>query len=201
MLITSKSSAMAKQLRGPGAPLGEVFAWLSALYFRGKLLYARRFATAGSFVMAPGLGLRDPDSIIGTDDLRAMGTIEIESDAFIAPLRRDAVRVDGDKPSRVVLLGSIATGKYIDTLLAVFRDRLVFPGSFVGRGDMSRGGLLLRCARSGEELDYVPVAGATRRGKRPPKLPRLQPAASDSSAERSDAGIGTGVRVARSTKT
>lgn len=66
---------------------------------------------------------------------------------------------------------------------------------------MSRGGLLLRAARSGEELAYVPVAGATRHGKRPPKLPRLQPTTSDSSADRSGPGIGTGVRVARSTKT
>jgi hypothetical protein len=35
---------------------------------------------------------------------------------------------------------------------------------------MSRGGLLLRAVRSGEELQYVPVAGAVRRGQRPPKL-------------------------------
>jgi hypothetical protein len=35
---------------------------------------------------------------------------------------------------------------------------------------MSRGGLLLRCARAGEELTYVPVQGAVRHGPRPPKL-------------------------------
>jgi hypothetical protein len=35
---------------------------------------------------------------------------------------------------------------------------------------MSRGGLMLRAAASGEELDYVPVAGAIRRGARPPRL-------------------------------
>ena len=71
-----------------------------------------------------------------------------------------------------MLLGSIATGKYVDPLLEVFRDRLVFPETFVGRGDMSRGGVLLRAARSGEELSYRPIAGAIRHGKRPPKLPR-----------------------------
>jgi hypothetical protein len=29
---------------------------------------------------------------------------------------------------------------------------------------------MLRCVRSGEELPYVPVEGAVRHGKRPPKL-------------------------------
>lgn len=73
----------------------------------------------------------------------------------------------------VVLLGSIATGKYADTLLAVLGERLVFPALFVGRGDMSRGGLLLRAVRDGRELDYVPVAGTVRRGRRPPRLAPL----------------------------
>ena len=45
-----------------------------------------------------------------------------------------------------------------------------FPAAFVGRGDMSRGGLMLRCVLRNEELEYVPIAGAVRRGKRPPKL-------------------------------
>ncbi|HEY6878802.1 MAG TPA: hypothetical protein VI299_12320, partial [Polyangiales bacterium] len=33
-----------------GAPLGDVFAWLSSLYFRGKLTYAAQFAAAGAGV-------------------------------------------------------------------------------------------------------------------------------------------------------
>ena len=207
MLCNSKTSMMAKQLRGPGAPLGDVFAWLSALYFRGKLMYARAFASdpvSGVRVMAPGLGLRDPNSLIFTDDLRAMGEVSIESDAFVAPLRRDAeaLRKKAGKRADVVLLGSIATGKYIKTLLDVFGEKLLFPETFVGRGDMSRGGLLLRAARSGEELAYTPVSGATLHGVRPPKLPKIQRAvAIDASAERSGSGIETGVRVARSTKT
>jgi hypothetical protein len=36
---------------------------------------------------------------------------------------------------------------------------------------MSRGGLLLRCARAGTELPYVGVRDAVRRGPRPPRLP------------------------------
>jgi len=74
--------------------------------------------------------------------------------------------------ARVVLLGSIATGKYSDILMEIFEDRLFFPIEFVGRGDMSRGGLLLRRVREGRELEYQPVRGAIRRGKRPPKLER-----------------------------
>ena len=51
-----------------------------------------------------------------------------------------------------------------------FGQRLCFPADFVGRGDMSRGGLLLRCAVDRCELTYISVAGAVRKGKRPPKL-------------------------------
>jgi hypothetical protein len=70
----------------------------------------------------------------------------------------------------VVLLGSIASEKYVSILTAVFGARLVFPVEFVGRGDMSRGGLLLRCVAAGTELGYAPVLGAIRSGPRPPKL-------------------------------
>ena len=69
-----------------------------------------------------------------------------------------------------VLLGSIATNKYVDPLTQVFGERLLFPKDFIGRGDMSRGGLMLRHAAAGQELEYIPVATAVRHGKRPPKL-------------------------------
>jgi hypothetical protein len=39
---------------------------------------------------------------------------------------------------------------------------------------MSRGGLLLRHASDGVELDYVPVLGTSRHGVRPPKLEPLR---------------------------
>lgn len=166
-------SATGSQLRGEGAPLGDVFTWLSALYFRGKLTYARTFGPRRTLIMAPGAGLVPPHTRITAGELRTMGTIDIESPAFVTPLRRDALALARRHPTApVVLLGSIATGKYVDTLLEVFGERLLFPETFVGRGDMSRGGLLLRSARAGEQLAYSPVLGATRRGARPPKLPR-----------------------------
>ena len=180
-LVTSERSAMARQLRAQGAPVGNVFTWLSALYFRGKLEYARRFARApadvpGALVMLPGLGLRPPETTISAADLARMGAIDVESPRFARPLRRDArdLREVHGPRARVVLLGSIATGKYTDTLLEVFGQNLLFPGDFVGRGDMSRGGLLLRASRSGEELEYRPVAGAILHGPRPPRLSQLR---------------------------
>jgi hypothetical protein len=173
-LLHSKTSPTAQRLRTTGVPIGDVFAWLSALYFRGKLAYATTFAPATTYVMAFGRGLVPPATVIHAGDLEAMGKTPVESAAFADPLRRDALALAAAHPdARVVLLGSIATGKYVDTLLSVFGNRLGFPESFVGRGDMSRGGLLLRCARERAELVYIPIAGATLHGKRPPKLPRL----------------------------
>ncbi|NVB82644.1 MAG: hypothetical protein HOV81_29975 [Kofleriaceae bacterium] len=171
-MVTSQRSELGAKLRDRTATLGEVFAWLSALYFRGKLTYAQQFGVP--LVMAPGLGLRPAADRIASADLRAMGKVEVESEQFVTPLRRDAELVTREYGAlaQVVLLGSIATGKYVDTLIDVFGERLLFPESFVGRGDMSRGGLMLRAARSGEELAYRPVLGAIRKGTRPPKLPK-----------------------------
>ncbi len=72
---------------------------------------------------------------------------------------------------RIVLLGSVATAKYLDVLSGVFGDRLSFPSDFVGRGDMSRGALMLRAAAAGAELEYVVLTDQTpRHGRRPPRL-------------------------------
>jgi hypothetical protein len=179
-LVRSRRSELGRLLHAHAAPIGEVFAWLSALYFRGKLAYARRFGAMGGpvpgvLVMAPGLGLRAPETQLSISMFEAMGKIEVESPAFVQPLARDAALVARacDPTARIVILGSIATGKYLETLLEVFGERLLFPKSFVGRGDMSRGGLLLRASRTGDELAYHPVAGATLHGARPPKLPPL----------------------------
>ncbi len=179
MQLAHSPTELGVQLRAGTAALGDVFAWLSALYFRGKLAYARAFAepspgAASTLVMAPVLGLRPPETPISAAILQAMGTVEVESAPFVEQLRRDAIAVNADirMDTQIVLLGSIASGKYVDTLVEVFGARLVFPEAFVGRGDMSRGGMMLRAAQSGVELTYAMVAGATRRGTRPPKLPK-----------------------------
>ena len=166
--------------RGESAPIGEVFQFLSGLYFRGKLAYARAFArpprplSSGVFVITAGSGLREADTPITTEALRAFAGVDIDAAnaAYRVPLERTArslIEEAGDDVD-VVLLGSVASGKYVDVLGEIFGERLLFPPSFVGRGDMSRGGLMLRAAASGDELEYVPVSGAVRRGTRPPKL-------------------------------
>lgn len=174
---------LARALREPGGvELGEVFSFLSGLYFRGKLAYARAFARApepnpGTLVITTERGLVPPATRITRDDLCAFAEVDIGGgdERYLGPLRRDVGQLATALPdAEVVLLGSIATGKYVDTLLGALGERVVFPGEFVGRGDMSRGGLLLRQVREGRELAYVPVAGAVRHGARPPKLAPLR---------------------------
>jgi hypothetical protein len=173
---------VARSLRSAeGAPLGEVFSFLSGLYFRGKLAYAEAFARppaklkTGVFVITTNRGLVPASNRITLEDLAAFAAIDIgqSSEPFRAPLQRDAESLTQalGRHGEPVLLGSIATAKYVDVLISVFGKRLLFPAEFVGRGDMSRGGLMLRCAERGMELTYVPVQGAMRRGVRPPKLP------------------------------
>jgi hypothetical protein len=173
----------AVRLRSPeGIELGSVFSFLSGLYFRGKLTYARAFEQELErvdpiLVITPERGLVPPETRVTLKDLGQFRRIDIASgdDRYLGPLRRDIDRLEAALPSdaELVLLGSIATGKYVDALLSAFGARLVFPSDFVGRGDMSRGGLLLRSARDLKELSYTPVLGAVRRGKRPPKLEPL----------------------------
>jgi hypothetical protein len=174
---------LAARLRSrEGAPLGEVFAFLSGLYFRGKLAYGRTFARApegtqieggGVFVITPNAGLRTPDTRVTLGAIRAFAGVDVSVDnpQYRLPLERSARALAAEiADCPVVLLGSIASPKYVDVLLDIFGERLLFPEVFVGRGDMSRGGLLLRCVAAREELAYIPVAGAVRQGTRPPKL-------------------------------
>jgi hypothetical protein len=129
-------------------------------------------------VITPSRGLVAPDTVVTAGELRDLASVPIDArdDRYAAPLRAsvDALRAQLPRGAEVVLLGSIATPKYVDVLLAAFGRSLLFPAAFVGRGDMSRGGLLLRAARAGEELDYEPLDGAVRRGPRPAKLPKLR---------------------------
>ena len=171
---------LARRLRSEEPPsLGEVFTFLSGLYFRGKIAYANAFVPprrrrSAVLVITPTRGLVPALTPVGLDVLREFAEVDIdESDPrYRTPLERDVKRLSETLPpkSQVVLLGSIATGKYVDVLLQHFGQRLCFPADFVGRGDMSRGGLLLRSAVDRCELNYIPVAGAVRKGKRPPKL-------------------------------
>lgn len=177
LLREGSTLSLAVRLRGGSLTLGEAFSFLSGLYFRGKLAYARAFGDAddGTLVITPTRGLQPPDTPVTDALLREFAGVDVSAadERYRAPLVRDAGALAARLPARarVVLLGSIATGKYVDVLAGQLGARLHYPPAFIGRGDMSRGGLLLRQVRSGEELEYCVLdPAADRRGPRPPKL-------------------------------
>ena len=184
--------ALAEQLRTPaGASLGDVFSFVSGLYFRGKLAYARRFSrppdptdhvvAGGILVITPNAGLRAADVAVTRESIRAFAgePIDLDNDRYRRPLEQGARALGSSigPDCDVVLLGSIASGKYVEVLLPIFGERLLFPPSFIGRGDMSRGGLLLRSAKTSLELDYdILRAGvALKREGRPAPVAVLRP--------------------------
>jgi hypothetical protein len=170
-------SDLAQRLRTPeGAPLGEVFSFLSALYFRGKLAYARAFARPpldrdGVLIITPTAGLVPHDASIQLSRLRGFARVPINKKhpLYRRCLLRDAKKLADEigPDCDVVLLGSIASGKYLDILTVAVGERLHVPAEFVGLGDMSRGALLLRCVQEKRELTYVPAASLPSKLARP----------------------------------
>lgn len=171
---------LALRLRSPaGAPVGDVFSFLSGLYFRGKLTYATAFARppaglpGGVFIITSCQGLLTPQRRVDLAELRRHAEVPIATaePRYRVPLIRDLEWLAAQAPDvKVVLLGSIATDKYLEPLSAAFGERVLLPAEFAGRGDMSRGGLLLRCCEERRELTYVPLAEAARHGPRPARL-------------------------------
>jgi len=159
-----------------GAPLGDVFSFLSGLYFRGKLTYAQAFAspppseTSGVHLITATDGLWSPTTRVTLSDLERFATVPIDAKEprYRLPLERDAERLAErvGEGCDVVLLGSIATRKYLDVLEPIFGDRLLFPMEFIGHGDMARGAMLLKRAASGAELTYWPVSKARNQNSR-----------------------------------
>ncbi len=165
---------MALRLRDGGAPLGEIFSFVSGLYFRGKLAYAQAFArpprgVPGVMIITSSHGLMSPDALVTIEDLRLMAASPIcETELrYREPLERDARRLAAKlRRCEVVLLGSVATPKYVEPLLGIFGAKLMFPARFAGIGDMSRGALMLRATRDGLPLAYTRISRAM------PHLPR-----------------------------
>jgi hypothetical protein len=173
LLRKGSELALARRLRDRTLTLGEAFAFMSGLYFRGKLAYASRFGTV--LVITPTRGLQPPETIATPALLREFAAVDVDENdlRYRKPLHRDVRRLAAtlQPERRIVLLGSIATGKYVDVLTSVIGPRLEFPIDFIGRGDMSRGGLLLRAVAAGLELPYASLTPElSRRGSRPPKL-------------------------------
>jgi len=159
--------AAARQFQSEeGVPIADAFEFMSSLYFRGKLAYARRFAVPspvvggdGVLVITSGFGLVPQDWRLTEERMKRMKKIDVDvaTRNYTKPLREHAQLLAQaiDDDAHVVLLGSVATGKYVDVLLPVLGNRLRFPTLFAGLGDMSRGGLMLRAAREGRELQYT----------------------------------------------
>jgi hypothetical protein len=184
LLRPDSTLPIAVDLRAGLLTLGQAFSFLSGLYFRGKLAYATAFGRASTvlgsatLVITPTRGLQPPTLPATPEMLHEFASVDVNaSDArYRAPLERDAARLAATlgADARVVLLGSVASDKYVDVLTTIFGGRLEYPPAFIGRGDMSRGGLLLRSVSSETELEYSLLdAAARRRGPRPPKLPPL----------------------------
>ena len=156
-----------------GVPIALAFAFMSALYFRGKIAYALHFGgVENTYVIAPGFGLVPPDWRITPERMKVLQRtpVDLTKRTYRKPLEREAKalakRIDDDTP--VVLLGSVASGKYVDVLWPIFGDRLVFPAIFAGLGDMSRGGLLLRAMRANRELEYTSLSAPRQKNNNDP---------------------------------
>jgi hypothetical protein len=150
----------AELYRSPdGVPVALAFAFMSSLYFRGKITYAATFAKPEDiYIIAPGFGFVPPHWTITPERMKVLQRTEVDARKrnYRKPLERDARDLAARlEDAQVVLLGSVASGKYVDILLPVFAERLKFPAAFAGLGDMSRGGLLLRAAKANRELEYV----------------------------------------------
>jgi len=170
LLSPGGRSDLALRLRNSGAALGEVYRFISSLYFRGKLDYAEQFKNFPKGVsgvqIITGAGLMLPERVVTLSDLRRISatSIDAKNSHYRLPLDSDLLRLRdevGDETD-VILLGSVATSKYVTPIREVFGQRLLFPRDFLGLGDMSRGGMLLRCCAQGLELEYIPVTAIAR---------------------------------------
>src|SRR5690349_23922020 len=92
---------LAVRLRSGTATIGEIYAFISGLYFRGKVAYTEAFGSApqgvpAAMVIVPGRGLLPLDTPLSHTELRAISevAIDVESAAYSAPFLRDLALLD-----------------------------------------------------------------------------------------------------------
>jgi hypothetical protein len=175
-LLVSEKSRFETALRfrsREGLSIAEAYSFMSALYFRGKVAYSLRFGS-DYYVIVPGFGLVPLDWKMTPARFDRLKEVEVDPRCaeYTRSLQKTASRVAASIPAdcRVVLLGSIATDKYVNVLAPIFKRHLHYPKLFSGRGDMSRGALMLQASRTGQELEYAPVLSKLSCTVRQPKL-------------------------------
>lgn len=160
-----------------GVPIADAFTFMSALYFRGKIAYARHFADPpdGVLIITSGYGLVPPDWALNEERMKRMKKIDVDvaSRSYTKPLKDHAKQLASmlQPDAQVVLLGSVATGKYVDVLEPILGPWLRFPKLFAGLGDMARGGLMLRAVRADKELEYTTLDAPRHRTGGSGKMP------------------------------
>ena len=97
--VRAKFAAAMQYRTEAGVEVADAFAFMSALYFRGKIAYARQFAVPsaliggnGIFVITSGYGLVPPDWRLTEERMKRMRRIDIDADArnYTKPLREHA---------------------------------------------------------------------------------------------------------------
>ena len=116
---------LAAKLRAGAATLGEVYSFISGLYFRGKVAYSDAFGSAPqdlppAVVIVQGLGLLPLQTLMTAEKLTAAGAVSIERDhiAYRTALLRDAkaVKSASGASCQFVLLGMTAQYDLISAL-------------------------------------------------------------------------------------
>lgn len=175
-MSSRSNSDVVRMYRSPeGVPIALAYTYMSSLYFRGKIGYALHFADppagvdgTGIYVIAPGFGLVPPEWRVTQERMETLRKtpVDMKNRTYVRTLRNTAEELAAKlgRGTPVVLLGSVASGKYVDVLLPIFREQLRFPKLFAGLGDMSRGGLMLRAVRADKELEYTTLDAPRHRG-------------------------------------
>ena len=173
----------AERYRSPeGVTIEEAFTFMSSLYFRGKIGYARHFAapppelalgsrTTASWSSLPASGWCRRACRITPEEMKKLRRtpVDLKSRAYCAPMKKHVEQLRDLAPDG---LGG-APGQRRDRQVrgpaaAGPRDRLLFPRDFAGAGDMKRGGMMLRAVREDRELSLRHPRRA------PPPRPRLK---------------------------
>ena len=83
LLRPQAPSDLASRLR-ERKPIGEVYAFISGLYFPGKIAYADAFASPPegappALIIIPDVGLAPPDAVLDTEQLSSIGEVSVEN--------------------------------------------------------------------------------------------------------------------------